>query len=258
MNQPNYDTFKQTFSDLGYTRVYQEQKNLVVYTRNGIKCEIKKKHYTFGWLRSPEEIETIKETVLTQDYELSTKHQSENCVNILFVPKRDVLDTFITLVELMENIDSIVAKERGQAIKVFPKEVAEREIWLKIAKRYRNSIDNEDQLQLDNSRLMLEGDGIDHLIVVGKSKNYTLENAYREHVVPCILIHNRAAQMTIDGASLTEVANFIKTNLAIVLINSDEARKLDVELGLRTSMPTGWNWGDSIFARLKAGNIELI
>lgn len=258
MNQPNYDIFKQTFSDLGYTRVYQEQKNLVVYTRNGIKCEIKKKHYTFGWLRSPEEIELIKETVLTQGFVLSTKHKSENCVNILFVSKQDVLNTFITLVELMENIEGIIARERGQAIKVFTKEIAEREIWLKIAKRYRNAIDNEDQLQLDNSRLMLEGDGIDHLIIIGKSKKWTLEDSYREHVVPCILIHNKIVQMTLDNASLTDVAHFVKTNLAIVLIHNDEAKKLDVDLGLRTSMPAGWNWGDSIFARLAMGNVEVI
>jgi hypothetical protein len=49
----------------------------------------------------------------------------------------------------------------------------------------------------------------------------------------------------------------IKTNLAIVLITNEEATKLDYELDMQTNMPEGWNFGDSVFARLNFAQIIL-
>jgi hypothetical protein len=56
---------------------------------------------------------------------------------------------------------------------------------------------------------------------------------------------------------VTEIAQMIKNNLAIVLITNEEADKLDNELDMQTSMPEGWKFGDDIFARLKVAGIEL-
>lgn len=259
MTQPSampYEVFGASAEERGYTRFYQEQKNCVVHTFNGIKSEIKKKHYTFGWLRSPEELELIKEAFLTKGYQLSNKHKSENCVNILFTDI-DPLEQFWILVEIVEAIEGIVVRERGQARKVFSKEVDEENKFVKIVKRYQNAIENKDQELLDIARNLLSSDSIDRMIVRGQSMDFVPEKAYREHAVPCILIHNEIIRMVLEDYSITEITQMIISNLAIVMINDDQAYKLDVELGLRSSMPDGWKFGDSIYARFNAAQIKL-
>ena len=63
--------------------------------------------------------------------------------------------------------------------------------------------------------------------------------------------------MTQEGKSITEVAQMIKNNLAIVLITNEEAELLDGELDMQTSMPDGWKFGDDVFARLTFAKIQL-
>jgi hypothetical protein len=64
--------------------------------------------------------------------------------------------------------------------------------------------------------------------------------------------------MCLNGKTLSEMAQFLKTHLAIVLVTKQEAEKMDIELGMRTSMPDGWNWGDSVFSRLEVAGIEVL
>jgi hypothetical protein len=60
------------------------------------------------------------------------------------------------------------------------------------------------------------------------------------------------------GASIEEVASAIDRHLRIVLISSDEAHRLDHQLGLKTSMPPGWKFGkDDPMARLNTAGITL-
>jgi hypothetical protein len=49
----------------------------------------------------------------------------------------------------------------------------------------------------------------------------------------------------------------IEANLVIIKITNEERVMLDVTLGLRTTMPTDWVFGDDIYARFAAGNIEI-
>jgi len=169
----------------------------------------------------------------------------------------DVLENFWVLLGIIESIETIVKKIRGQAIKPIPREVSERNIFEKIAKRFKYFIDSEDGFGLENTRSLLEGDSIDHLITIGESVKRTKENTYREHIVPCILIYNQAVTMTMEKRSVTEIAQMIKNNLAIVLITNEEAELLDNELDLQTSMPEGWKFGDDVFARLTTAQIQL-
>jgi hypothetical protein len=60
-----------------------------------------------------------------------------------------------------------------------------------------------------------------------------------------------------EKRSVTEIAQMIKNNLAIVLITNEEAELLDNELDLQTSMPEGWTFGDNVFARLDVAKIWL-
>ena len=258
----SFNLFKNSCEDRGYTeRVNEEQSNCVLYTNNGVKCEIKKNHYTFGWLARPEDVAEMRKQILAQGFTEKTGKRSEkrkdakDFMNIHF--DGDVLENFWIIVGTIESIETIVRKVRGQAIKPIPREVSERDIFKKIANRFRYFIDNEDGFGLENARALLEGDSIDHLITIGESVKRTKENTYREHIVPCIMIFNQAVTMTMEKCSVAEVAQMIKVNLAIVLITNEEAELLDNELDMQTSMPEGWKFGDSVFARLDTAGITL-
>lgn len=103
-------------------------------------------------------------------------------------------------------------------------------------------------------------------IVVGISKNARdTGDEYREHIVPCKLIVDRAIDIYQDGATpgelqddkiefskIKQVAKLIRDNLFVVKITKDEAKTIDSSLGLQTQMPSGWKWGDDVFARIGA------
>jgi hypothetical protein len=258
----SFKLFKNSCEERGYTdRVYEEQNNCVLYTNNGVKCEIKKNHYTVGWLARPEDVAEMRKQILGQGFTEKTGKRSESrkdakdFINIPF--DGDILENFWVIVGTIEAIQTIVRKVRGQAIKPIPREVSERNIFEKIAKRFKYFIDSEDGFGLENTRALLEGDSIDHLITIGESVKRTKENTYREHIVPCILIYNQAVTMTMEKRSVTEVAQMIKNNLAIVLITNEEAELLDNELDMQTSMPENWTFGDDVFARLTTAQIQL-
>ena len=100
-------------------------------------------------------------------------------------------------------------------------------------------------------------DDHDDIITIGKDKA-VLANPeapqWREHVVPCTLIKEEAIRMAQTGASIPQIAQMLKENLAIIIITAEEAKALDAVY--QTTMPAGWNFGDNIFARLDAMNIE--
>jgi hypothetical protein len=60
-----------------------------------------------------------------------------------------------------------------------------------------------------------------------------------------------------EKRSVTEIAQMIKNNLAIVLITNEEAELLDNEMDMQTSMPENWKFGDNVFARLDVASIKL-
>jgi hypothetical protein len=257
-----FNLFKSSCEDRGYTeRVYETPGVCVLYSNNGIKCEIKKNHYTIGWLAKPEDVKVMRQKFIEAGFsekfgKRSEKRKDEkDFINVHF--DGDILENFWVLVGIIESIETIVRKVRGQAIKPIPREVSERNIFEKIAKRFQYFIDNEDGFGLENTRALLEGDSIDHLITIGESVKRTKENTYREHIVPCILIYNQAVTMTMEKRSVTEIAQMIKNNLAIVLITNEEAELLDNELDMQTSMPENWKFGDSVFARLDVAKIQL-
>jgi len=258
----SFSLFKESCAERGYTeRIFEDRGVLVLYSNNGVKCEIKKNHYTIGWLAKPEDVAVMRQKFIEAGFSEKTGKRSEkrkdakDFINVHF--DGDVLENFWELVGIIESIETIVRRTRGQAIKPIPREVSERNIFEKIAKRFKYFIDNEDGFGLENARALLEGDSIDYMITIGESVNRTKENSYREHIVPCIMVFNQAITMTMEKRSVTEVAQMIKNNLAIVLITNEEAELLDNELDMQTSMPDGWEFGQDVFARLKVANITL-
>jgi len=258
----SFSLFKSSCEERGYTeRVYEDQGDCVLYTNNGVRCLIRKKDYAIGYGANPKDLSDIRDRLVSQGFtepeSKRNKKRKDGKGFLTFTFDGDILENFWIIINTIENIETIVKKVRGQAIKPIPREVSERNIFEKIAKRFKYFIDSEDGFGLENARSLIESDSVDHLITIGESVNRTKENTYREHIVPCILIYNQAVTMTMEKRPVTEVAQMIKNNLAIVLITNEEADKLDNELDMQTSMPEGWKFGDDIFARLKVAGIEL-
>ncbi len=83
-------------------------------------------------------------------------------------------------------------------------------------------------------------------------------DGYREHVVPKAVIRDICIQLFEAGESIENIAGVIRANLKVAAISPEEASRLDSDLGLRTSMPAGWDHrsGDYL-ARLRAGGVVL-
>lgn len=248
--------FESSCREHGYTtRVANCDTYYVMYTRNGIKTEVKPRWYTLGYGRSSEDLDVLESEL--RDAGFPVKDRKNSVINISYQEGEDVMSRFWEIVAFEEGLDAIVARARGSATRAFPADVADRAIWSKIARAYRFAIDNEHQHMLDDHRHMLCADAVDHLITIGSSRARTADDSYREHVVPCVMIHNRAIEMTQLDASTVEIAAMIAANMMIVQITTAEAKRMDEDLGMRTTMPTGWIWGDDPLARLRHAGIEL-
>lgn len=252
-----FEEFKASCISHGYTdRIYDYGSFYVMYTRNNIKTEIKARWYTVGYGRSQEDLDVLEESLRNAGFPIKARKNS--VINIDFIEGESVIDKFWEIIEFQEALDSIVARSRGSATRVFSREVADTAIWSKIARSYRFAVDEQHQYMLDDHRNILCADAVDHLITIGSSRARTADNSYREHVVPCVMIHNRAIEMTVAGASTVEVAQMLAANMMIVQISNEEAKILDETMGLRTRMPDGWEWGNDPLARLRTANIELV
>lgn len=79
---------------------------------------------------------------------------------------------------------------------------------------------------------------------------------YREHVVPCVLLCREAMNMLEHTLPVEEVAAWLDPFMWIVRIDPALAGRLDGALGLKTVMPTSWQFGRGcIYERLHVGEI---
>ena len=263
----SFEEFSSQCQARGYKGSIQAHRPelFVIRTKNGVKVEIntKLRNYVAGYGLDEEERIALR-AELTRQEELGVFELKSTTTKSIFA-KYEGMDKFWRWVEIIENIESIVASTRGFATKLFSREQADERIFEKIARTYQFAIRLEHQNLLDTSRILLEADKLDHLITVGKSANAPEDRPYREHIVPCVMIHNEVIRLLLHAGVrdhevseevIHQAASLIKNNLAIVLISKEEQEKLDISLGLRTSMPKDWKFGDSIFARLEAAELE--
>lgn len=246
-----FETFKEEAANRGYVARFEpscKNHKMEIRSKNSVTVQLKNiKRYgglvvVMGYGRSPEEIAALTATIKEDGHELV--HESAAGIKVKFTD----FEQFYYFVDLIENIDDIVAKSRGLSRKLF-KTVYDTHL---IAKRYFFAIENQDQVLLDLARDLLSADKFDRDIAINTP---TEERTYREHIVPCIAIHNEVIDRILAGADINSIAAFIKDNLKIAYIKPSDAEYIDVTLGLRTCMPEGWNWGDSIVARLTEGNV---
>jgi hypothetical protein len=81
--------------------------------------------------------------------------------------------------------------------------------------------------------------------------------AYREHLVPCAYIRDRAFKMYQEGSTVNDVAGMVGRLLKIAFITPDEAKLIDSKY--KTNMPPDWDhMKDSITSRLEGCGIKLI
>lgn len=89
------------------------------------------------------------------------------------------------------------------------------------------------------------------------------KGVYREHVIPCAALRDESLARYQNGATLDQVADFLQRHVVIVEITVKQHKLLDGSkntggLGLRDSMPTGWEFGKGcIFQRLHDAKIEF-
>ena len=97
---------------------------------------------------------------------------------------------------------------------------------------------------------LLKRDIFDELDLYAAINEALEKNNYREHAVPITMIIKRIFTMIKDGATDAEIIEMIKKNLIVVNILEKQAEYLDITLGLRTTMPKGWKFGDDPLARI--------
>lgn len=85
------------------------------------------------------------------------------------------------------------------------------------------------------------------------------ELQHPEHVVPCsVLIKESFRLIKENNCSDNEIAKLLQKHWKIATISKSEARRLDLELRLKSKMPEGWRFEDGdTFARLKKAGIDI-
>ena len=92
-------------------------------------------------------------------------------------------------------------------------------------------------------------DKLDHLVAVNKP---LVKNSYREHIVPLTMVIDEIFRMIKDdNATNAQIVEMMKKNVKVYHITEKQAEYLDIKLGLRTTMPKDWKFGDDEFARIK-------
>ena len=236
--------------------------HFAVKTKNKVEVEIKKTSrgvtYVTGFSGNKEKLGCLKDELESNGSVIV--HQNQN---YLFVQlSDDLMGGFWTLVAMIEGIDELVKQAvLRRAARFCEAKFDYDSVYLYSAKLIRLMLDNGRTRQLARGNGLF--DEIDSMITLGCSEAAKIllnmgKTAYREHIVPCDLIISQAVAMIKAGSTDDEVALMIFKNLFIVIITPEEAAHLDYVLGLKTTMPAGWNFGDDIFARLVLAGIAVV
>jgi hypothetical protein len=154
-------------------------------------------------------------------------------------------DDFLTLHELISDCDLLDPAGTSGWKKV----AAPEEIYNDMAKICQVAAASGNTRFLDRWVF----DQVDKFIAINEPTDV---RTYREHVVPCDLLLKQTVEMFQSGATVEQVAQMLKDNLAIAYIDPKDAEYIDGELGWRTTMPEGWKFGDAITARLDEAKIN--
>ena len=240
----DFEVFADACDLRGYKPVKQDENLFYVKTKNGVKHEVKyiKKYglvFVMGFGRCKDDIDVLKEILAEAGYEVAN-----NSDKAIFVPFTN-MDDFFDLASMIENVDTIMSNRRRSY-----SSINRDGLFANIATVMKSMYETGMFGMMTRNVF----DSVDDVIALNQKTDV---NNYREHIVPCVMIIEEAFRMfDEDDASVAEVAVMIQQNLFIVHIPAEKARVLDVDLKLKTTMPEGWKFGDNVFARLDAANID--
>ena len=263
MSMPiEFSLFETLCNTHGYKAVDQRNDKIPaniyhIKTRNGVKVEIKHNKKRDSYVAG-QGLNSQKLAILTNELESHGMVIIQvNAKHLLIELQNDIFDGFLTLVNYIEDIDDIIQRQAYARLGI---EFKADDTYIFIAETLQNAIKRGQPWAV--SRGYGGFDAIDSLATVGYSvkgrqQELTGKNAYREHIVPCDLMMREGIRMFNHGSTVEEVAMLFQNNNKILRISDEEANLLDNILGLRTTMPVGWTFGQDIYARITASNIQL-
>ena len=236
MIHKDYIAYKDIVKNAGYILHKQIKSNLLfIKLKNGqIKHEIKyfKNLKQIRTAYKHRDLDTIKNYMIEKGFKLGdTLSIDKICATAEFTNINDWLELAVAL----EDVEGITDKPNLESY-----EMALEHIVVVARSAAKRGVQK-----------LLKREVFDELDLYVAINEALEKSSYREHAVPITMIIRKIFTMIKDGATDAEIIEMIKKNLIVVHIKEKEAEYLDITLGLRTTMPKGWKFGDDPLARIK-------
>ena len=236
MIHKDYIAYKDIVKNAGYILHKQIKSNLLfIKLKNGqIKHEIKyfKNLKQIRTAYKHRNLDTIKNYMIEKGFKLGNVLSIDKiCATADFTNINDWLELAVAL----EDVEGITDKPNLESY-----EMALEHIVVVARSAAKRGVQK-----------LLKREVFDELDLYVAINEALEKSSYREHAVPITMIIKRIFTMIKDGATDAEIIEMIKKNLIVVHIKEKEAEYLDITLGLRTTMPKGWKFGDDPLARIK-------
>ena len=232
----DYINYKDIVKEHGYILNKQIKSNLLfIKLRNGqVKHEIKyfNNYKQIRTAYKHKDLDVIKNFMIEEGFKIG---------DVLSIDKMCATAEFTTIEKWLELA---VALEDVKGISV-KKKLNDDLAFETIAKVARIYLQDGNTAYLDRGHF----DKLDHLVAVNKP---LVKNSYREHIVPLTMVITELFRMIKDeNATNAQLVEMMKKNVKVYHITEKQAEYLDIKLGLRTTMPKDWKFGDDEFARIK-------
>ena len=236
MIHKDYIAYKDIVKNAGYILHKQIKSNLLfIKLKNGqIKHEIKyfKNLKQIRTAYKHRNLDTIKNYMIEKGFKLGNVLSIDKiCATADFTNINDWLELAVAL----EDVEGITDKPNLESY-----EMALEHIVVVARSAAKRGV-----------KKLLKREVFDELDLYAAINDALEKSSYREHAVPITMIIDRIFTMIKDGATDAEIIEMIKKNLIVVHIKEEQAEYLDIKLGLRTTMPKGWKFGDDPLARIK-------
>ena len=232
----DYILFKDKVKNAGYILNKQIKSNLLfIKLKNGqVKHEIKyfNNYKQIRTAYKHRDLDTIKNYMIEKGFKLGdTLSIDKICATAEFTNIDDWLELAVALEDIKGITDKKDLESYDNALIAI---VGAARLYAKL-----------------NVKKLLNRSVFDEVDLYAAINEALEKNNYREHAVPITMIIDRIFTMIKDGATDAEIIKMIKKNLIVVNILEKQAEYLDITLGLRTTMPKGWKFGDDPLARIK-------
>ena len=232
----DYIAYKDIVKEHGYILNKQIKSNLLfIRLKNGqVKHEIKyfKNLKQIRTAYKHRDLDTIKNYMIEKGFKLgNTLSIDKICATADFTNINDWLELAVALEDIKGITDKKDLESYDNALIAI---VGAARLYAKL-----------------NVKKLLNRSVFDELDLYAAINEALEKSNYREHAVPITMIIDKIYTMIKDGATDAEIIKMIKKNLIVVNILEKQAEYLDITLGLRTTMPKGWKFGDDPLARIK-------